>query len=44
MWDVIVLINTVPKNKAAPIEMVISDIFRIPKTFIALVSLHNKNP
>ena len=35
--------NTVPKNQAAPIEMGISDFFRIPKTFIAFVSLCHKS-
>ena len=38
------LISTLPKNQAAPIEMVISDFFRIPKTFIAFVSLCHKSP
>ena len=39
-----VLISILPKNQAAPIEMVISDFFRIPKTFIAFVSLCHKSP
>ena len=38
------LITILPKNQAAPIEMVISDFFRIPKTFIAFVSLCHKSP
>ena len=38
------LISNLPKNQAAPIEMVISDFFRILKTFIAFVSLCHKNP
>ena len=33
------LISILPKNQAAPIEIVISDFFRILKTFIAFVSL-----
>ena len=40
----VVLITILPKNQAAPIEMVISDFFRIPKTFIAFVSLCHKSP
>ena len=39
-----VLISILPKNQAAPIEMVISDFFRILKTFIAFVSLCHKSP
>ena len=39
----ILLIIILPKNQAAPIEMVISDFFRIPKTFIAFVSLCHKS-
>ena len=35
----IALISILSKNQAAPIEMVISDCFRIIKTFIAFVSL-----
>ena len=38
------LISILPKNQAAPIEMVISDFFRILKTFIAFVSLCHKSP
>ena len=38
------LITILPKNQAAPIEMVISDFFRISKTFIAFVSLCHKSP
>ena len=38
------LITILPKNQAAPIEMVINDLFRIPKTFIAFVSLCHKSP
>ena len=38
------LISILPKNQAAPIEMVISDFFRIPKTLIAFVSLCHKSP
>ena len=38
------LIIILPKNQAAPIEMVISDFFRILKTFIAFVSLCHKSP
>ena len=38
------LITILPKNQAASIEMVISDFFRIPKTFIAFVSLCHKSP
>ena len=38
------LISTLPKNQAAPIEMVISDFFRIPKTLIAFVSLCHNSP
>ena len=37
------LISILPKNQAAPIEMVISDFFRIPKMFIAFVSLCHKS-
>ena len=40
----LVLISILPKNQAAPIEMVISDFFRILKTFIAFVSLCHKSP
>ena len=39
-----VLISILIKNQAAPIEMVINDFFRIPKTFIAFVSLCYKSP
>ena len=38
-----VLISTSPKNQAAPIEMVISDFFRISQTFIAFDSLCHKS-
>ena len=38
------LISILPKNQAAPIEIVISDFFRILKTFIAFVSLCHKSP
>ena len=41
---VFLLISILPKNQAAPIEMVISDFLRIPKTFIAFVSLCHKSP
>ena len=40
----VILISTLPKNQAAPIEMVISDFFRIPIIFIAFVSLCHKSP
>ena len=40
----LVLISILPKNQAAPIEMVISDFFRILKTFIAFVCLCHKSP
>ena len=39
-----VLISILPKNQAAPIEIVISDFFRILKTFIAFDSLCHKSP
>ena len=39
-----VLISILPKNQAAPIEMVISDFFRILKPVIAFVSLCHKSP
>ena len=39
-----ILISILPKNQAAAIEMVISDFFRILKTFIAFVSLCHKSP
>ena len=38
------LYSILPKNQAAPIEIVISDFFRILKTFIAFVSLCHKGP
>ena len=38
------LISILPKNPAAPLEMVISDFFRIPKMFNAFVSLCHKSP
>ena len=38
------LISILPKNQAAPIEIVISDFFRILKTFIAFDSLCHKSP
>ena len=41
---VFILICTLPKNQAAPIEMVINDYFRIPKMIIAFVSLCHKVP
>ena len=38
------LISTPKKNQAVPIEMVISDLFRMSKMFIAFVSLCDKSP
>ena len=38
------LTSTLPKNQAAPIEKVISDLFRITKMFDAFVSLWHKSP
>ena len=38
------LISILPKNQAAPIEIVISDFFRILKTFIAFDSLCHESP
>ena len=43
MWGQL-LISILPKNQAAPIEIVISDFFRILKTFIAFDSLCHKSP
>ena len=40
----ILLISILPENQAAPIEIVISDFFRLPKMFIAFVSLCHKSP
>ena len=36
-------ISTLHKNQAAPIEMIISDFFRIPKIFIAFVFVYHKS-
>ena len=41
---VLLLISILPKNQAATIEIVISDFFRILKTFIAFDSLCHKSP
>ena len=38
------LTSTLPKNQAAPIEKVISDLFIIPKMFGAFVTLWRKRP
>ena len=38
------LTSTLPKNQAAPIEKVISDLFRIPKMYGTIVSLCHKSP
>ena len=37
------LTRTLPKNQTAPIEKVISDLFRIPKMYGTFVSLCNKS-